>query len=89
MKPNAKSFRWLAVATTAVALCVAAGSVPAAAQSERCVDLYNRVIALYQTAPQSYEYNRMASYYGARCLAGGPSASPGYSGPYQRPYPGY
>jgi hypothetical protein len=62
----------LAIATTTVALCVAAGSAPAAAQSGHCVDLYNRVMALYQTGPQSYEYNRMASYYSPRCLAAGP-----------------
>jgi len=29
-------------------------------------------MALYQTGPQSYEYNRMASYYSPRCLAAGP-----------------
>ena len=85
MKPNTKSFRRLALATTAVAFCIAAGSAPVAAQSEHCVDLYNRVMALYQTAPQSYEYNRVASYYSARCLVTGPLARPGYSGPYQRP----
>jgi hypothetical protein len=89
MKPNAKSFKRSALAFAAVAFCIAASSAPAAAQSERCTDLYNRVMALYQDAPYSPEYSRVADYYSSRCLAGGPSASPGYFGPYQRPYPGY
>ena len=83
MKPTARSFKRPVLAFAAVALCVAAGSVPAAAQSERCTDLYGRVIALYQAAPYSREYSRMANYYNSRCLAGGPSVGPGYPGPYQ------
>jgi hypothetical protein len=87
MKPNGKSSKTLALAFGVIALCAAAGSAPAAAQSERCTDLYGRVMALYQTAPYSAEYNRVANYYSSRCLAGGPSAGAGYNGPYQSPYP--
>jgi hypothetical protein len=88
MKPNLRSLKRPAIAFAVGALCLAAGAPPAAAQSERCVDLYNRVMALYQTAPQSYEYNRVANYYSGRCLTGS-SPIPGYPGPYQRPYSGY
>ena len=63
----------------AVALCAAAGSTPALAQSESCVDQYNRVAALYQTAPLSPEYSQMAAAYNARCLTGVPVA-PAYYG---------
>ena len=87
MKSTVRSFKEPVLAFAAVALCVVAGSVPAAAQSERCTDLYGRVIALYQTAPYSAEYSRMANYYSSRCLAGGPSASSSYYGQYQNPYP--
>jgi hypothetical protein len=51
-----------------VTLCAAAGSAPALAQSESCVAQYNRVTALYQTAPLSPEYGQMAAAYSARCL---------------------
>lgn len=87
MKPTVSSFKGPVLAFAAAALCIAAGSGPAAAQSERCMDLYGRVIALYQTAPDSFEYGRMANYYSSRCLAGGPSAGPGYPGPYQNSQP--
>jgi hypothetical protein len=88
MKPNAKSFKRPVIAFAAAALCVAAGSAPAAAQSERCADLYNRVMGLYQTAPYSPEYSRISAYYNSRCLTG-PSAGPAYPTPYQAPYQSY
>jgi hypothetical protein len=87
MRSNTKRLRRPALASALIALCVAAGSAPSAAQSERCTDLYSRVMVLYQTGPYSPEYSRMANYYSARCLVGGPSADPGYPDPYQRPYP--
>lgn len=87
MKPTVRSFKGPVLALAAVALCVVAGSAPAAAQSERCMDLYGRVMALYQTVPYSPEYSRMANYYSSRCVVGGPSANPDYPDPYQRPYP--
>ena len=40
--------------------------------SVNCVDLYNRVMAVYQTAPLSPEYNQMAAAYSATCLASAP-----------------
>jgi hypothetical protein len=87
MKPTVRSFKGPVLAITAVALCIVGGSVPAAAQSERCTDLYGRVVALYQSAPYSPEYSQMANYYSSRCLAGGPSAGPGYPGFYQNTQP--
>ena len=48
-------------------------------QSGSCADQYNRVTALYQTAPLSPEYGQMAANYSARCLAGAPAA-PAYYG---------
>jgi hypothetical protein len=69
------SLKQPAIMLAAVALCAAAGSAPALAQSESSsVDQYNRVTALYQTAPLSPEYSQMAAAYGARCLAGAPAA---------------
>jgi hypothetical protein len=73
------SLKQPAIMLAAVALCAAAGSAPALAQSGSCVDEYNRVTALYQTAPLSPEYSQMAAAYSARCLAGAPAA-PAYYG---------
>ncbi len=75
-----------ATLVAAVALCVAAGSVSASAQSENCVDLYNRVAGIYQTAPYSAEYSQMNAYYNSRCLTAR-SAGPAYPGPYYAQYP--
>jgi len=83
------SFRQPAIALAAVAFClVTADYTPVAAQAPNCVDLYNQVMALYQTAPQSPQYNQMSAYYAASCL-GGPSAGPAYPAPYAAPYPQY
>ena len=68
-----------AIMLAAAALCAAAASTPVLAQSLGCQDQYNRVMALYQTAPLSPEYSQMAAAYSARCLAGA-SAAPAYSG---------
>ena len=70
------SLKQPAIVLAAIALCAAAGSAPALAQSESCVDQYNRVTALYQTAPLSPEYGQMAAAYSARCLAGVSAAPP-------------
>jgi hypothetical protein len=67
-----------AIMLAAVALCAAMGSAPVLAQSESCVDQYNRVTAFYRTAPLSPEYGQMAAAYSARCLAGAPAASAYY-----------
>lgn len=83
------SFKRPAIVLAAVALCVAAGSAPVSAQSPNCVDLYNRLMELYQVAPQSPEYGQMSAFYSATCLAG-PTAGPAYPGPYpyyQQPVP--
>jgi hypothetical protein len=72
------SLKQPAIMLAAVALCAAAGSAPALAQSGSCVDEYNRVTALYQTAPLSPEYSQMAAAYSARCLAGAAAAPPYY-----------
>jgi len=73
------SLKQPAIMLAAVALCAAAGSAPALAQSGSCVDEYNRVTALYQTAPLSPEYSQVAAAYSARCL-GGASAGLAYYG---------
>jgi hypothetical protein len=85
------SLKQPAIMLAAVALCAAAGSAPALAQSESCVAQYNRVTALYQIAPLSPEYSQMAAAYSARCLGGAAAAPPpayygsttgyGYNGP--------
>ena len=90
------SLKQPAIMLAAVALSAAAGSAPVLAQSESCLDQYNRVTALYQTAPLSPEYSQMAAAYSARCLAGTSAVAPpayygsttgyGYNGP---AYSGY
>jgi hypothetical protein len=66
------------------ALCGALDPAPAAAQAVNCGDLYARVMATYRVAPLSPEYNQMAAYYAANCLAGSAAAAPAYT-----PYPQY
>src|SRR5580658_2218030 len=68
------------------ALCGALDPAPAAAQAVNCGDLYARVMATYRMAPLSPEYNQMAAYYAASCLAGSASAAPA---PAYTPYPQY
>jgi len=86
------SLKQPAIMLAAVALSAAAGSAPVLAQSESCLDQYNRVTALYQTAPLSPEYSQMAAAYSARCLGGASAVPPpayygstttgyGYNGP--------
>ena len=84
------SLKQPAIMLAAVALCAAVGPTPVLAQSGSCVDQYNRVTALYQTARLSPEYGQMAAAYSARCLAGASAALPpayygstgyGYNGP--------
>ena len=87
MSSNTKLFARPILAFAVVSLCAAAGTVPAAAQSERCTDLYGDVMALYQTNPYSPDYAQAANYYSSRCLAGGPSNRSTYSTPYRSPYP--
>jgi hypothetical protein len=85
------SLKQSTIMLAAVTLCAAAASTPVLAQSEGCRDQYNRVMALYQTAPLSPEYGQMAAAYSARCLGGAAAAPPpayygsttgyGYNGP--------
>lgn len=82
------SFKHPAIALAAAAFCVAAASAPASAQSPNCGEIYNRLMGLYQVAPQSPEYAEMSAVYSANCL-GGPSAGPAYQGPYPAPGPYY
>ena len=89
------SFKQPAIVAAAAILCVAAGSTRVSAQAPNCVDLYNRVMAVYQTAPLSPEYNQMAAAYSATCLAGAsaapayPAYYPQYYAPAYQPYYGY
>jgi hypothetical protein len=64
---------------SAFALCVAVNAAPADAQGPNCGDMYNRVMQLYQIAPQSLEYAQMSGAYSASCL--GASAGRAYSAP--------
>jgi hypothetical protein len=51
-----------------------AGSV--AAQGLGCPEQYNRLMALYRTAPQSAEYGQAAAAYNASCRSGAQIAAP-------------
>jgi hypothetical protein len=68
------SLKLAAMAGATLALCASIDPAPAAAQAANCADMYGRVMALYQAAPQSPAYNQMAAAYGASCLAGTPAA---------------
>ena len=61
-----------ALAGAILALCASNGA-PVAAQGMNCTDMYDRVIALYQAAPQSPEYSQTAAAYRASCLEGMPT----------------
>jgi hypothetical protein len=61
-----------ALAGAIVALCTSSAA-PVAAQRANCTDMYDRVIALYQAAPQSPEYSQTAAAYRASCLEGMPT----------------
>jgi uncharacterized membrane protein YgcG len=89
------SLKHTALGAAILTLCAGFAASPVAAQSVNCVDLYNRVLAIYRVAPLSLEYNQMAAAYGASCLAG-VSATPAYPqnyaqyyAPYYAPYYGY
>jgi hypothetical protein len=73
----------------ALAVCAAACPGLAAAQPVNCGDLYNRLIALYQSAPQSPAYAQMAAAYQASCVTGSPTqpgaVAPGYAGSAAQP----
>src|SRR5271154_1712081 len=89
------SLKHAALTAAAFALCAVAEPAPAAAQAPNCGAMYNRVMQLYQTAPQSLEYAQMAAAYSASCVgpSAGPAYAPGYGpGYYPPPYgyaPGY
>jgi hypothetical protein len=86
MNLNARLLMRAAMVGAAVTLGISVSAAPAVAQStERCTDLYNRVIELYQAAPFSTEYGRTSAYYVGRCLTSS-AASPAVAAPYQVPY---
>jgi hypothetical protein len=55
-------------------------SGPVTAQPTNCPDLYSRVMALYQTAPRSAEYNQMSAAYNTSCRANPEAANTGARG---------
>jgi hypothetical protein len=57
-----------------LALCAVAGSKPAAARTPSCVDEYDRLLALYRSAPLSIEYSQMLAAYEAACIPGAAAA---------------
>jgi hypothetical protein len=69
----------VALTAATIALCAAVNAAPAAAQAPNCGDMYNRVMQLYQAAPQSPEYAQMSANYNASCI--GPSAGSAYPSP--------
>ena len=64
------SLKQAAVALAAVAFCTLQVSSPASEQYESCAGIYSRVMALYQTAPYSPDYNQLSASYSSRCLGG-------------------
>jgi hypothetical protein len=81
------SLKHAALTAAAFALCAGVNPAPAAAQTANCANMYNGVMQLYQTAPQSPEYAQMAATYSASCVGASagpiypPAAGPGYPGP--------
>jgi hypothetical protein len=70
------SLKYVALTAATFALCAAVNPTPAAAQALNCGDMYNRVMQIYQAAPQSPEYAQMSATYSASCA--GPSAGSVY-----------
>jgi hypothetical protein len=68
--------KYLALSAAAIALCAVIDPAPAAAQAPNCGDMYNRLLQVYQMAPQSIDYARMSASYSASCV--GPSAGSAY-----------
>ena len=60
-----------------ITLVAALHSSSALAQALNCPDLYNRLMGLYRTAPQSAEYSQIAGTYNASCRG---AVSPSNSG---------
>lgn len=75
--PRAKMSSTLLFGAATLTLLVALHSSSALAQALSCPDLYNRLMALYRTAPQSAEYSQMAATYNASCRG---AVSPSNSG---------
>ena len=69
-------FKLAALTAVTFSLGAALNPAPAAAQAANCGAMYNRVMQLYQAAPQSPEYAQMAAGYSANCV--GPSVGPAY-----------
>jgi hypothetical protein len=85
---TAMPLKHTALAAAIFAACAAVNPPPAAAQVPNCLDMYNRVMQLFQAAPQSPAYAQMAAAYSANCL--GPAAGPAYPPPgYPPPAYGY
>jgi hypothetical protein len=86
------SLKYVVLTAATFALCAAVNPTPAAAQALNCGDMYNRVMQIYQAAPQSPEYAQMSATYSASCAgpsvgsvypsAGYPSAGYGYAPTY-------
>jgi hypothetical protein len=66
--------------SAAFVLVAALHCSPVSAQPVNCGELYNRVMALYQTAPQSAEYSQMSATYNGSCRTGAGAANTGAPG---------
>jgi len=70
------SLKHAACAGAMLSLCVAITPAPAAAQLMNCGELYTNLMAVYQAAPLSPQYNQLAAAYSASCMAGAPAYAP-------------
>src|SRR5580704_5143279 len=69
------SLKSIALAAAGLAVSATLDIAPVAAQTVNCTDMYNRMMALYGTAPQSPEYSQMAAAYSGTCVAGAAAAA--------------
>jgi hypothetical protein len=70
------SLKSVAFAAAGLAIFATLDSAPVAAQPVNCTEMYNRMMALYGSAPQSPEYSQMAAAYTGSCVPGAAAASP-------------
>src|SRR3954469_17720248 len=70
----------LGLTSATVVLVAVLHSGPVAAQPVSCAELYQRLMALYRSAPQSPEYSQMSAAYNGRCGAEAGGTNPGRVG---------
>jgi hypothetical protein len=86
------SLKHTTCAAAILSLCVAIAPAPAAAQLMNCAELYTNLMAVYQAAPLSPQYNQLIAAYSTNCLAAAPAYAPfdaQDSGAYDQPPAAY